>query len=212
MPAYHVVTPEGKVRKVSRHQAKSLPWLPEKVEIPLRRLTSATKSNAINYTMPFWDEVFRAMAAEYPEVATDQYHVDALAARFVTHPHRFGVVVASNLFGDILTDLGAAIAGSIGMAPSANLNPEREYPSMFEPIHGSAPDIAGKGIANPVGQIWSGALMLEHLGHERAARRILAAVEHALAERGVKTPDLGGSATTRHVTDAILASLQEVGG
>ena len=177
---------------------------------PKRRLTSATKSNGISYTMPFWDEVFREMAARYPDVATDQFHIDALAARFVTHPHHFGVVVGSNLFGDILTDLGAAIAGSIGIAPSANLNPERQYPSMFEPIHGSAPDIAGKGIANPVGQIWSGAMMLEHLGHPRAGRRLLAAIEHALAERGVKTPDLGGSATTREMTQAIVRSLDEV--
>ena len=177
---------------------------------PKRRLTSATKSNGISYTMPFWDEVFREMARQYPDVATDQFHIDALAARFVTHPHHFGVVVGSNLFGDILTDLGAAIAGSIGIAPSANLNPEREFPSMFEPIHGSAPDIAGKGIANPVGQIWSGAMMLEHLGHPRTAARVLAAVEHTLADRGVKTPDLRGSATTRQVVEAVIRSLEEV--
>ncbi|WRP17195.1 tartrate dehydrogenase [Carboxydochorda subterranea] len=176
---------------------------------PKRRLTSATKSNGINHTMPFWDEVFRALSSEYPDVATDQYHIDALAARFVTHPQRFGVVVASNLFGDILTDLGAAIAGSIGIAPSANLNPERVYPSMFEPIHGSAPDIAGQGIANPIGQIWSGAMMLEHLGHPGAARRIMAAVEHTLGDRGVKTPDLGGKATTRQVTQTIIDALLE---
>lgn len=177
---------------------------------PKRRLSSATKSNGINYTMPFWDEVFRELAAQYTDVTTDQFHIDALAARFVTHPQHFGVVVGSNLFGDILTDLGAAIAGSIGMAPSANLNPEREFPSMFEPIHGSAPDIAGRGIANPVGQIWSGAMMLEHLGHPQAASRLLSAIEHTLADRNVKTPDLGGSATTRQMTDAIIRSLEEV--
>ena len=177
---------------------------------PKRRLSSATKSNAINHIMPFWDEVFQELAAQYPDVATDQFHIDALAARFVTHPHHFGVVVASNLFGDILTDLGAAIAGSIGIAPSANLNPEREFPSMFEPIHGSAPDIAGKGIANPVGQIWSGAMMLEHLGHPQAAARLMAAVEHVLADRQVKTPDLGGTATTRQVAQAVLDALATV--
>ena len=177
---------------------------------PRRRLSSATKSNALLHVMPFWDEVFARLAREYPTVRADQYHVDALAARLVTHPHQFGVVVASNLFGDILTDLGAAVVGGLGLAPSANLNPEGEYPSMFEPIHGSAPDIAGRGIANPIGQIWSGALMLEHLGHPSAARRIVAAIEHALAVRQVRTADLGGKATTREMADAILASLDEV--
>ncbi len=169
-----------------------------------RHVTSATKSNGINYTMPFWDEVFAAIAKEYPDCTTDQFHIDALAARFVTHPERFAVVVASNLFGDILTDLGAAIAGSIGMAPSANINPEREYPSMFEPVHGSAPDIAGLGIANPVGQIWSGAMMLDHLGYPQAAARIMRAVEEVL-RRGVKTADIGGGCSTAEVTEAICS-------
>ncbi len=161
-----------------------------------RHVTSATKSNGINYTLPFWDEVFAQIAAEYPDCTHDKYHIDALAARFVTHPERFDVVVGSNLFGDILSDLGAAIAGSIGIAPSANINPEREYPSMFEPVHGSAPDIAGRGIANPIGQIWSGAMMLEHFGHSDAAERIMAAVQHVLTVDGIKTADIGGSAST----------------
>ncbi|HEX6971336.1 MAG TPA: tartrate dehydrogenase [Limnochordia bacterium] len=172
-----------------------------------RHVTSATKSNGINYTMPFWDEMFARVAADYPDCTHDQYHIDALAARFVTHPERFDVVVASNLFGDILTDLGAAVAGSIGVAPSANLNPEREYPSLFEPVHGSAPDIAGKGIANPVGQIWSGALMLDHLGHPEAAQDVMAALE-AVLRAGVKTPDLGGTASTQQVTEAVCRALE----
>jgi tartrate dehydrogenase/decarboxylase/D-malate dehydrogenase len=171
-----------------------------------KRVTSATKSNGINFSMPFWDEVFWEIARGYPAIESEQMHIDALAARFVTHPDRFGVVVGSNLFGDILTDLGAAIAGSIGIAASANLNPEREYPSMFEPVHGSAPDIAGKGIANPVGQIWSGALMLEHLGHGELSRRIVAALSTTL-QAGVRTPDLGGRANTREVTEAVLSNL-----
>jgi tartrate dehydrogenase/decarboxylase/D-malate dehydrogenase len=165
-----------------------------------KRVSSATKSNAINYVMPFWDEVFAEVAREYPGIEAEQYHIDALSARFVTHPHRFEVVVASNLFGDILTDLGAAIAGSIGIAPSANLNPEGEYPSLFEPVHGSAPDIAGRGIANPLGQIWSGALMLEHLRFPEAADRILGAMV-ATIRSGATTPDLGGRATTEDVTE-----------
>jgi len=167
-----------------------------------RRVASATKSNAINYVMPFWDEVFAAVAREYPGIEAEQFHIDALSARFVTHPHRFEVVVASNLFGDILTDLGAAIAGSIGIAPSANLNPEGEYPSLFEPVHGSAPDIAGRGIANPLGQIWSGAMMLEHLGFPEAANRVLGAMVAAI-QAGVTTPDLGGRATTEEVAEAV---------
>ncbi|MDX1606843.1 MAG: tartrate dehydrogenase, partial [Candidatus Competibacterales bacterium] len=137
-----------------------------------RHLTSATKSNGIVHTMPYWDERFRAMAEHYPRVHTDQYHVDILAAHFVQHPDWFDVVVGSNLFGDILSDLGPATTGTIGIAPSANLNPERDYPSMFEPVHGSAPDIAGQGIANPIGQIWSGAMLLEHLGHADAAAAV----------------------------------------
>ncbi len=169
-------------------------------------VTSATKSNGIVFTMPFWDEIFAERAQAHPGVATQQYHIDALAALFVLDPGRFDVVVASNLFGDILTDLGAAVAGSIGIAPSANINPERRFPSMFEPVHGSAPDIAGKGIANPIGQIWSGAMMLDHLGEEDAAANLLAAVEAVVAD-GVKTPDLGGTATTEEVADAIVDRL-----
>src|SRR3546814_104253 len=137
------------------------------------KVTSATKSNGIIHTMPFWDERFEAIAAEYPDLKTDKYHIDILTAHFVLHPDWFDVVVGSNLFGDILSDLGPAVAGSIGIAPSANINPEGEHPSMFEPVHGSAPDIAGKGIANPIGQIWSGAMMLEHLGHAAAAADIV---------------------------------------
>jgi tartrate dehydrogenase/decarboxylase/D-malate dehydrogenase len=175
------------------------------------RLDSATKSNGIIHTMPFWDEIFRSLGAAYPDVPTREYHIDALAAMFVLDPRRFDVVVASNLFGDILTDLGAAIVGSIGMAPSANLNPEREHPSMFEPVHGSAPDIAGKGIANPVGQIWSGVLMLDHLGYAQAAVEVLDAVERVLTGT-VRPADLGGTATTEEVTAAILDQLAAAGG
>lgn len=170
-------------------------------------LTSATKSNGIVHTMPFWDEIFAELAPDWPGVRTDQCHIDALAARFVLSPAALDVVVGSNLFGDILSDLGAAVAGSIGIAPSANLNPEREYPSMFEPVHGSAPDIAGRGIANPIGQIWSAAMMLDHLGHSAAAAGIVRAIERVLADTDIRTPDLGGSATTEQVTDAILARL-----
>jgi tartrate dehydrogenase/decarboxylase/D-malate dehydrogenase len=169
-------------------------------------LASATKSNGIVHTMPFWNEVFRELGGTYSDVDTREYHIDALAALFVLDPRRFDVVVASNLFGDILSDLGAAIVGSIGIAPSANLNPPRQYPSMFEPVHGSAPDIAGRGIANPVGQIWSGAMMLDHLGHRAAADELVAVLEDVLSA-GVRTPDLGGSATTEQVTAAVLDAL-----
>jgi tartrate dehydrogenase/decarboxylase/D-malate dehydrogenase len=168
------------------------------------RLASATKSNGIIHTMPFWDEVLRELAAEHPSVAVSEYHVDALAALFVLHPERFDVVVASNLFGDILTDLGAAIIGSIGIAPSANLNPERRFPSMFEPVHGSAPDIAGQGKANPIGQVWAAAMMLDHLEHHDASRAVMAAVSHVLSETDVRTPDLGGAAGTDEVAKALL--------
>ncbi|MGH3344451.1 MAG: tartrate dehydrogenase [Carbonactinosporaceae bacterium] len=171
------------------------------------RLVSATKSNGIVHTMPFWDQIFREVAKDFPGVATQEYHIDALAAAFVLRPASLDVVVASNLFGDILSDLGAAVAGSIGIAPSANLNPDRSRPSMFEPVHGSAPDIAGRGVANPIGQIWSGALMLEHLGHGEAGAAIVRAIAQVLAESDVRTPDLGGSATTGEVTDAVLAAL-----
>lgn len=168
-----------------------------------KHLTSATKSNGIIHTMPFWDERFRILSAEYPDVRTDQYHIDILTAHFVRHPDWFDVVVGSNLFGDILSDLGPAVAGSIGMAPSANLNPEKEYPSMFEPVHGSAPDISGKGIANPIGQIWSGALMLRHLGAFVAADAVEDAIAKTLAESAVRTPDIGGSSSTTELGEAI---------
>ncbi|MFC7404590.1 tartrate dehydrogenase [Georgenia alba] len=168
------------------------------------RLASATKSNGIIHTMPFWDEIFRELAPEYAEVETSEYHIDALAGLFVLDPGRFDVVVASNLFGDILTDLGAAIIGSIGIAPSANLNPERDHPSMFEPVHGSAPDIAGTGRANPLGQVWAGAMMLEHLGHTDAARAVLTTMGKVLGETGVRTPDLGGTASTAEVEQELL--------
>lgn len=174
---------------------------------PKKHLTSATKSNGIIHTMPYWDERFRAVAAEFPDVRTDQFHVDILTAHFVQHPDWFDVVVGSNLFGDILSDLGPAIAGSIGLAPSANLNPERETPSMFEPVHGSAPDIAGRGIANPIGQIWSGAMMLEHLGHPEAAAVVVRAIERVLGDGGPRTRDIGGKAGTAEVGRAIAAAL-----
>jgi len=166
---------------------------------PARHITSATKSNGIIHSMPYWDERFAAMAGKFPEIRTDQYHIDILAAHFVQHPDWFDVIVASNLFGDILSDLGPAIAGSIGLAPGANINPEKEHPSMFEPVHGSAPDIAGRGVANPIGQVWSGALMLDHLGHPEAARAIVVAIESVVAEGKVLTPELGGKASTTDV-------------
>ncbi len=172
-----------------------------------KKVTSATKSNGINFTMPFWDEVFAVVGREYPEISSEQFHIDALCARFVTHPQHFEVVVGSNLFGDILTDLGPAIAGSIGIAPSANLNPEKEYPSMFEPVHGSAPDIAGKGIANPMGQIWCGAMMLEHLGLPDCSELVMQALTETLAA-GIATPDIGGRANTREIVEAILRENQ----
>lgn len=168
-----------------------------------RRLTSATKSNGIYHSMPFWDERFEALAEEYPDIETDRYHIDALTAALVRTPDRFDVLVASNLFGDILSDLGPALAGSLGMAPSANLNPEGRFPSMFEPVHGSAPDIAGQGVANPIGQVWAGAMMLEHLGHSEAASSIVQAIEAVLSEGGPRTPDLGGTASTREVGRAL---------
>ncbi|MGQ0662993.1 MAG: tartrate dehydrogenase [Pseudomonadota bacterium] len=172
-----------------------------------KHVTSATKSNGIIHTMPFWDERFKAIATDYPDVASDRYHIDILVSHFVRHPDWFDVVVASNLFGDILSDLGPAVAGGIGIAPSANLNPEREYPSMFEPVHGSAPDIAGRGIANPIGQIWSAAMMLDHFGHSAAARAVERAIETALADKGLRTPDLGGKATTSQLGQAIAEAV-----
>jgi tartrate dehydrogenase/decarboxylase/D-malate dehydrogenase len=170
-----------------------------------KHLTSATKSNGIIHTMPFWDECFRGLAGEYPDICTDQYHIDILTAHFVRHPDWFDVVVGSNLFGDILSDLGPAVVGSIGIAPSANLNPENEYPSMFEPVHGSAPDIAGKGVANPIGQIWSGAMMLRHLGVPDAADAVEAAIADVLAQGNVRTPDIGGTASTKELGSAIAS-------
>jgi len=174
-----------------------------------KHVTSATKSNGIIHTMPFWDDRFAAMARNYPEIRADQYHVDILTAHFVRNPQRFDVVVGSNLFGDILSDLGPAIAGTIGIAPSANLNPEREHPSMFEPVHGSAPDIAGKGIANPIGQIWSGAMMLEHLGHAEAAAAVERAFASVLAASNNLTPDMGGKASTREMGEAVARAVEQ---
>src|SRR5213082_1659279 len=165
---------------------------------PARHVTSATKSNGISITMPYWDERFRAMAKNYPDVRTDQYHIDGLTIQMVLNPDRFDVIVASNLFGDILSDLGPATAGTIGIAASGNINPERTAPSIFEPVHGSAPDIAGKKIANPLATIWSGALMLEHLGHHAAAADILSAIERVIIE-GPHTPDMKGKASTADV-------------
>jgi len=176
-----------------------------------RHVTSATKSNGIVHTMPFWDERFKIMAQEFPDVRSDQYHIDILTAHFVANPEWFDVIVGSNLFGDILSDLGAAVAGSIGLAPSANLNPERLYPSMFEPVHGSAPDIAGKGIANPVAQIWSGAMMLRHLGQPAAATAIETALETVMADKGMHTPDLGGRGRTDDVGKAIASQVSPAG-
>ena len=174
-----------------------------------KKVTSATKSNGIIYSMPFWDEVFWQVAKEYPGIAAEQMHIDALSARFVTHPQNFGVVVGSNLFGDILTDLGAAIAGSIGIGASANLNPEKKFPSMFEPVHGSAPDIVGKGIANPLGTIWSGAMMLEHLGLPQAHDLVMKAMSAVLAS-GIKTADIGGRANTSQVTNAVVKEIHRL--
>jgi tartrate dehydrogenase/decarboxylase / D-malate dehydrogenase len=173
---------------------------------PCKHVTSATKSNGIMHSMPYWDERFALMQKKYPDIRADQYHVDILTAHFVLHPEWFDVVVASNLFGDILSDLGPATTGTIGIAPSANLNPERDFPSMFEPVHGSAPDIYGQGIANPVGQIWSAAMMLEHLGQVDAADCIVRAIETVLAQ-GPRTPDLGGTASTSQMGQAIVDAL-----
>ena len=174
---------------------------------PRRHLTSATKSNGISITMPYWDERVEAMSARFPDVTWDKFHIDILTAHFVLHPDWFDVVVASNLFGDILSDLGPACTGTIGIAPSANINPERTFPSLFEPVHGSAPDIAGKGVANPVGQIWSGAMMLEHLGEANAAAAIVDAIETVLADPATRTGDLGGTADTATCGTAIAQAI-----
>ncbi|WP_033288838.1 tartrate dehydrogenase [Amycolatopsis jejuensis] len=167
-------------------------------------LTSATKSNGIVHTMPFWDEVVAERALSYPDVTLESEHIDALCAKVVLDPAHFDVITGSNLFGDILSDLTAAVAGSIGIAPAANLNPERDFPSMFEPVHGSAPDIAGRGIANPLGAIWAAAMMLDHLGHAEAAAAVEQAIADVLARTPVRTPDLGGTATTAEFTEAVL--------
>jgi tartrate dehydrogenase/decarboxylase/D-malate dehydrogenase len=175
---------------------------------PKKHLTSATKSNGIAITMPYWDSRVKAISAQYPDVRTDQYHIDILTAHFVQHPDWFDVVVGSNLFGDILSDLGPAVTGTIGIAPSGNINPERNFPSLFEPVHGSAPDIAGQGVANPIGQIWSAAMMLEHLGEAEAASAIVKAIETVLAgDARLRTRDLGGAADTTTAGKAIAEVL-----
>ena len=174
---------------------------------PRKLLASATKSNALRYSMVLWDQVTDAVAAEYPSVSVRKYHVDALAARMISHPQTIDVIVASNLFGDILTDIGSAISGSLGIGPGGNINPQRDYPSMFEPIHGSAPDIAGKGVANPIGAIWAGALMLDHLGHPALHGRVVSAIERVVASGKMTTPDLGGKATTSQVANAISSEV-----
>ena len=175
---------------------------------PEHHLTSATKSNGISITMPYWDERVRAMAEGYPDVQVDQFHIDNLTAQLVLRPQYFDVIVGSNLFGDILSDLGPALTGTIGIAPSANLNPDGEFPSLFEPVHGSAPDIAGRGIANPVGQIWAGSMMLSHLGLHEAAAAVMAAIEEVLAQPSLRTPDLGGPASTSECGAAIAAAVR----
>ena len=179
----------------------------EQAEKRRGHVTSATKSNGIIHTMPFWDERFSAMKIAYPAIEADQFHIDILSAHFVQHPDWFDVVVGSNLFGDILSDLGAAVVGGLGLAPAANINPEKQYPSMFEPVHGSAPDIAGQNIANPIAQIWTGAMMLDHLGHEDAGKAITDAIEAVLAEGANLTRDLGGAATTQKLGKTIADAL-----
>jgi tartrate dehydrogenase/decarboxylase/D-malate dehydrogenase len=177
---------------------------------PKKHLTSATKSNGIAITMPYWDERVEAMAKNYADVRTDKYHIDILTAQFVMNPDRFDVVVASNLFGDILSDLGPACTGTIAVAPSASINPEGKFPSLFEPVHGSAPDIYGKNIANPIGQIWSGVLMLDHLGYPEAGARMFEAIESVLSAgpaHAPLTPDIGGKASTQDLGKAIAAAI-----
>jgi len=174
-------------------------------------VTSATKSNGISISMPYWDERFATVSAEYPDIKTDQFHIDILTAHLVRNPDWFDVIVGSNLFGDILSDLGPATTGTIAIAPGGNINPERDFPSMFEPVHGSAPDIAGQGLANPIGQIWSGAMMLEHLGHKEAADAIVTAIEQVIQTKTALTADMGGKATTSELGSAI-AELVASGG
>jgi len=195
-----VFTREG-VERIIRHAFEYA------LEHDRAKVTSITKSNALSHTMVFWDEVFGEVSAQYPAMPCDSMLVDAAAARLVTNPAAFDVVVASNLFGDILSDVGAAIAGSLGVAPSANLDPTGGHPGLFQAIHGSAPDIAGRGIANPVGEIWSVALLLDHLGEAAAARRVERAIASALGDPANRTPDLGGSAGTRHLGAAIRAAI-----
>ena len=172
-----------------------------------KHVTSATKSNGIIHSMPYWDERFEEISAQYPEVTTEKCHIDIITAHFVRNPQWFDVVVGSNLFGDILSDLGPAITGTIGIAPGANINPEREFPSMFEPVHGSAPDIAGRGVCNPIGEIWSAAMMLEHLGHKNAADNIVSGIETVIRDSDIKTPDMGGNANTKELGQAIIDAL-----
>ncbi len=179
---------------------------------PRQKLASVTKSNAQQHTLTLWDEIFEEIAADYPDVATERVLVDAMAARFVLHPESLDVVVASNLFADILTDLGGAICGSLGLAASGNLNPERQYPSMFEPVHGSAPDIVGQGIANPIAMIWCGSMMLDFLGQSEAAALVMSALQTVTREGRVLTPDLGGSAKTVEVTEEVIAHMRAAGG
>jgi tartrate dehydrogenase/decarboxylase/D-malate dehydrogenase len=174
---------------------------------PRKLLASATKSNALRHSMVFWDEVAEIVRKDYPSVEYRKYHVDAIAARMVTNPASLDVIVCSNLFGDILTDIGSAISGSLGIAPGANINPERAFPSMFEPIHGSAPDIAGKGIANPIGAVWAAAQMMDHLGRRDVHDKIIGAVERVVASGKNRTPDLGGQATTKQLADAIVGEI-----
>ena len=175
-----------------------------------KHLTSATKSNGISITMPYWDERVEEIARDFPNVSWDKYHIDILCAHFILNPDKFDVVVGSNLFGDILSDLGPASTGTIGIAPSGNINPERKFPSLFEPVHGSAPDIAGKGTANPIGQIWAGAMMLEHLGHSVASKAITKTIETVLADPNNRTQDLGGSASTKACGQAVLNTLEDL--
>jgi len=174
---------------------------------PKKHLSSATKSNGIIHSMPYWDSRFKLMAEQYPDIRTDQFHIDILTANFVRMPEYFDVVVGSNLFGDILSDLGPACTGTIAIAPSANLNPEKNHPSMFEPVHGSAPDIAGQGIANPIGTIWAGAMMLEYLGYREAHDDIMTAIENVLREKQELTPDMGGKGSTESLGKAIEAAI-----
>jgi tartrate dehydrogenase/decarboxylase/D-malate dehydrogenase len=173
-----------------------------------KKVTNATKSNGISITMPFWDERFDIMKKKYPEIETDQFHIDILTARFVLTPEWFDVIVASNLFGDILSDLGPACTGTIGIAPSGNINPENNFPSLFEPVHGSAPDIAGQGVANPIGQIWSGAMMFDHLGETEAAKTITKSIEKTLLSKENRTKDLNGSSNTVQCAKAVLDNIK----